>query len=593
MGTAQTEPVDVVLDEPHHDGSELYVNRVGDSAEVRLRAPEDAADAVFLRFLKDGEPRIVEATPGSQHDGEVWWHAELPLRNPSVSYRWLLTGGRPGYRWLNGTGAYPYEVTPADDFRVLAQPAGAEWHLSAVGYEVYLDRFARSGAVRALPSWAVPRDWGREPESQTHATNFELFGGDLLGVEQHLDHITSLGANMIWLTAFFPAESSHRYDPSSYDRVDPLLGGEEALVSLLRAAHERGVRIFGDISLDHVGSTHEWFTVARDDPSSVERGFFLFDRSETHAFAAWRGAREFPRFDWRSDDLRTRLSGTARRWLDLGLDGWRIGAADMVGRYRDLDLNADVARWFRRELGEVPLVAEYWNDFRADLDGLGWHGVMNYCGFLRPVWWWLRSDSGAGAVFDVFTSAEAPSYDAHQASIVMGDARAGMPWDAVLHSWLLLDSHDTPRFRTVSGSVERQLVGVGLQMTTPGVPMLYAGDEVGLEGLSGRGSRHTMRWDGEDRWDQRLLADFRKLIALRRSSDALARGGLRLAHVGDDVMLYLRESKVERVLCLAARAPHPPLRVPFDNLETLYGDDVRDGVLPSHGPAFHAWRIAS
>jgi alpha-glucosidase len=156
----------------------------------------------------------------------------------------------------------------------------------------------------------------------------------------------------------------------------------------------------------------------------------------------------------------------------------------------------------------------------------------------------------------------------------------------------MLDSHDTPRFRTVCGSRERQLVGIGLQMTTPGVPVLYAGDELGLEATSGRGSRTPMPWRDSPRWDDSLLAEYRRLIALRRSSDALAHGGLRFAHARDDVLLYLRESNAERVLCLAARAPHRPLRVPFTQLETLYGDDAVDGVLPSHGPAFHAWRIS-
>jgi alpha-glucosidase len=585
MGSVD-EPLAVALDRPHHDGSELYVDRFGDSAELRLRAPAGAADAVFLRYVKDGEPRIVEAEALEQH-GEVWWRAELPLRNPTVTYRWLLTGGTLGYRWLNGTGAYPYEVTPGDDFNLNAEPPNADWHLSSVGYEVYLDRFATSGATHALPSWAIAREWGRPPDAGIRATNVEFYGGDLAGVEQRLDHIASLGGNLIWLTPFFPAGSTHRYDPASFDRVDPLVGGEDALASLVGAARARGMKVFGDFSLDHSGVTHDWFTRARDDVASIERGFFLFERSEKHGHATWRGAHEFPRFDWRSDELRVRVARSMKRW---DLDGWRIGAADMVGRYRELDLNADVARWLRGELGDIPLVAEYWHDYRPDVDGLGWHGVMNYSGFLRPVWWWLRSGA-LDQAFDIFTAAAAPAYDGVQASTVMGDARAGVPWEAVLHSWLPLDTHDTPRFRTVSGSRDRQVVGVGLQMTTPGVPMVYAGDELGLEAQSGRGSRIPMPWEHPERWDDALLADYRRLIALRRESDALARGGLRFAHVGADALLYLRESRAERVLCLASRAPHRPLRVPFPHLETLYGADAQDGVLPADGPAFHAWRV--
>jgi alpha-glucosidase len=196
-------------------------------------------------------------------------------------------------------------------------------------------------------------------------------------------------------------------------------------------------------------------------------------------------------------------------------------------------------------------------------------------------------------MFDIFASAPAPSYGGGQAASVMQAFRSGIPWDAALHSWVLLDSHDTPRFGNVSGSRERQLVGLGLQMTSPGVPMVFAGDEVGLEGVSGYDTRRTMPWDHPERWDRQLLDAYRTLIRLRRSSDALARGGIRYVHAGDDAILYLRETKVERLLCLAARAPHDAISVPFTDLETLYGEDAHGGVLPAGGPAFHVWRVSS
>jgi alpha-glucosidase len=578
------------LAQPHHDGSELYVDRLGDSAELRLRAPRGAAKAVLLRYVRDGEPRTVAATP-QEVGGEVWWRAELPLRNEVVAYRWLLTGGSLGYQWLNAIGVHPHEVTPHADFRLNAGTGGPAWHLSAVVYEIFLDRFASSGASRPLPSWAIPRAWNRPPDPTTRYPHRELYGGDLAGVEEHLDHIESVGANVLYLTPFFPGESNHRYDPETYDRVDPLLGGEEALASLLRAAHARGFKVVGDLSLDHSGVTHDWFKAAQADESSVERSFYLFDRSETHGFESWLGYKEMPRFDWRSPELRTRLELAVRRWLEFGLDGWRLGAAGSIGRYAGIDLNAEVAHLTRAQAGDALLVGEYWNDFQPDLDGRGWHGVMNYGGFLRPTWWWLRDESLGPEVLDVFSSAPAPTYGAAEAADVMQAARAGAPWDASLHSWLLLDSHDTPRFANVSGSRERYVVGLGLQMTTPGVPVVFAGDELGLEGAWGYDGRRTMPWDRRDTWDETLLDAYRRMIALRRSSDALARGGIRYVHATDDALVYLRETRVERLLCLAARAPHEPLRVAFAELETLYGEDAHDGVLPSGGPAFHVWRI--
>jgi len=261
------------LVEPHHDGSELYVERFEDSAELRLRVPDGAADSVFLRYVRDGEARTVEATAAARTAGETWWRAEVPLRNPVLSYRWLLTGGRLGYRWVNGTGTHRHEVAPPDDFKLTFDAGGPGWHLTSVVYEIFIDRFAAGGDRRAIPAWALRRDWNSVPQVATRNTNRELFGGDLAGIEQRLDWIEALGANTIYLTSFFPAQSTHRYDVASFDHVDALLGGDDALISLEKAAHSRGMKVVGDLPLDHSGDRHEWFRRARADPTSVERTF--------------------------------------------------------------------------------------------------------------------------------------------------------------------------------------------------------------------------------------------------------------------------------------------------------------------------------
>ena len=257
----------------------------------------------------------------------------------------------------------------------------------------------------------------------------------------------------------------------------------------------------------------------------------------------------------------------------------------MTGRFRALDLNHEAARFVRDAADGGLIIAEHMHDFRADLDGTGWHGVMNYSGFMRPTWWWLRD---AGYDQDIFTQAPAPSYGGAEMLEVVRRFRAGVPWNGTLHSWVMLDSHDTPRFRTVAGSRERQLVGIGLQMTTPGVPKVFMGDELGLEGRWGEDARRPMPWGD---FPDDLIDTYGRLAGLRRSSDALARGGVRYVHVSDDAVAYLRETKGERLLCLAARADHDPIVTPFASLETLHGDDTVGGVLPSHGPAFHIWRI--
>jgi alpha-glucosidase len=582
------------LAEPHHDGSDLYVlerpDELGGNAVLRVRMRRGAADSVLLRYLRDGEPNTVAAVVDEEAGGETWWRAELPMTSPVMRYRWLLAGGEAGYAWLGGRGLSETEMPGGDDFALAVDPGAPAWHAESVVYEIFPDRFAASGAERTAPSWAVPRAWDRLPEGRGRNTPREWFGGDLPGVEQRLDHIESVGANVIYLTPIFPAGSTHRYDASSFDRVDPLLGGDEALASLARAAHARGLRLVGDLTLNHCGVTHEWFERALADPAAPERELFYFDSTEKHGYAAWLGVRTLPTLDWRSGELHERMHRILRRWLDAGLDGWRIDVANMVGRRRDVDLNHRVAAWTRDVVGGSLLVAEHGHDFRPDLDGCGWHGVMNYAGFLRPAWWWLK---GEHVTEDVFSEAPAPAYTGRDAVSVMRAFRAGVPWDATLNSWTLLDSHDTARFRTVTGSRDRHLVGLGLQFTTPGVPMLFAGDELGLEGAWGEDARRTMPWDARETWEETLLDATTRLATLRRASGALARGGIRYVHVSDDAIAYLRETRSERLLCLASRAPHEPIVTPYTEVETLYGEDARDGVLPAHGPAFHVWRISN
>jgi alpha-glucosidase len=572
-----------LLDQPHHDGSDVYA--AGDG-RLRVHVPPPV-DLVALRYVEDGEARAVEA----EHEGDGWWAAQLPVTNPVMRYRWLLSGGDFGLSWLNGLGLVDHEVPDADDFVLTTDPPGPDWHLNSVVYEIFPDRFATTGAGGDPPEWAVPRDWHRLPTGRGPETPYEWYGGDLPGVEAHLDHIEALGANVIYLTPIFPAGSTHRYDATTFDRVDPLLGGDEALASLTRAAHARGMRVISDLTTNHTGDKHEWFT-------GGERDLYLFD--ESGDYEAWWGIKTLPKLNWLSPELGRRLQAVSRRWLEppYSLDGWRVDVANMSGRTGGTDVNAQVAPTVREALGEdALLVAEHFHDFRPDFRG--WHGVMNYAGFSRPVWTWLRGDLDL-RYFEL--PVPMPRRLGGASVATMRAFRAGVPWSFTLHSWAILDSHDSPRFRTMAGSQERQLVGVGLQMTTPGVPMVFAGDELGLEGEWGEDARRTMPWERPESWNDQLLAAYRRLISLRRSSTALARGGIRYVFVDDDVIAYLRETREERLLCLATRDDHAPVRVPLATLdarelETLYGDDAEleggDAVLPAAGPSFHVWRLTN
>ena len=605
-----------VLAQPHHDGSELYAPeppaQLGDETTVFLRVPRSApVEQVALRYVTDGEPYVAAAEIDRETGADTWWRATFPVANPATPYRWLLSGGSYGYAWLNAAGVQSFDVPDADDFVATPEPGGPDWHLGSVVYQVFPDRFASAGLDVEAPEWAIRRSWDELPTGRGPETPFEWYGGDLVGLAERLDHISELGANVLYLTPFFPAGSTHRYDASSLDTVDPLLGGDEALAALTRAAEARGIRVLGDLTTNHVGAAHDWFTAALGG-REPERGFFTFDPELASGYECWHGVPSLPKLNYASTELRGRIyageDSAVRRWLEppFGLAGWRIDVANMTGRLGAVDRLAEVATGTRAAaLAARPdalVVAEHAHDSRADLQAGRWYGTMNYPGFTRPVWQWLRSDdlpAGAGAFFEIPVAV--PRQPGQAVVETMRRFRAGVPWRSRLHSWVILDSHDTARFRTIAGSRERQLVGVGLQMTSPGVPMVFAGDEIGLEGEWGEDARRTMPWDRRETWDTEALAAYRKLAAIRRKSTALARGSQRFAHVSTDAIAYLRESADEVVLCLAARAEHERIRLSQKTLgatsaETLYGDDLHidgdDVVLPAGGPAFHAWRIA-
>ena len=344
----------------------------------------------------------MRAVIDEETETETWWRARFPVWNPAATYRWVVAGGELGYAWVNGLGLAQHDVADADDFVLPLAGGGPDWHLESVVYEIYPDRFARGGVDAERPEWAIERAWVSCRPVAGPTASRELFGGDLRGVEQQLGHVEALGANVLYLTPVFPALSTHRYDATSFDRVDPLLGGDEALASLTRAAHARGLRVVGDLTTNHTGRGHDWFQAALADQAAPERQLYYFDDSIPNGYESWIGIASLPKLDWRSEELHRRMRAIVRRWLEppYELDGWRIDVAQMTGRWRALELTAEAARAVRTALEEARpdglLVAEHGHDYRLDLRGDGWHGAMNYAGFLRPVWTWLRGDELPG-----------------------------------------------------------------------------------------------------------------------------------------------------------------------------------------------------
>ncbi|MGN6206609.1 alpha-amylase family glycosyl hydrolase, partial [Humibacter sp.] len=348
--------------QPHHDGSPLYVSdqapRLGDTVRVRVRIPRSFGPvrAVRTRSNPDHEPRFADASSVGSTPGWDWWEASIEVENPVHGYRFLITRGDGSSVWLNATGLWTTETLDVDDFRLVAYDAPPEWASSSVLYQVFPDRFARSALAdtRRLPKWALPANWTDPVDDVPPGRSKQFYGGDLDGAAERLDYLADLGVTLVYLTPVFPGRSNHRYDASSFHQVDSLLGGDEALARFTAAAHERGLKVIGDLTTNHCGDGHEWFRAAYGHPDAPESDFFYWLNDEHTEYVSWLGVSSLPKLNWASQELRRWFiegpESVVAHWLKppFSLDGWRIDVANMTGRYREDDFNAEVRRTIRR-----------------------------------------------------------------------------------------------------------------------------------------------------------------------------------------------------------------------------------------------------
>ena len=548
----------------HHDGSELYVQhgelKLGGIVELSIRIPTSLKlEKVSIRTVKDGEPVFIPANKNDSNAGFDWYVAKLEIHNPRTSYRWLISGGDVAYGWLNQEGWQSHDVNDGADFIVTPFQDIAPWSRHAVFYQIFPDRFASSGRKYSLPHWVVPRRWDQLPEGASPNTGREYFGGDFWGVAERLDYLQELGIDVLYFTPFFPAGSTHRYDAATFDEVDPLLGGNEALIHLVELAHARGMKVLGDITLNHSGNTHEWFKAAQEN-NPMYREFYIFNEKFECGYESWLGHSSLPKFNYRSEALQEKLitgeQSVIKKWLrpPFNLDGWRVDVANMSGRLGELDMTHEVARMTREAVHSVSpekiLIAEHNHDAGPDLNGDGWQGNMNYTAFRNPVWNWLVDEAfEKPGRHGFFPKASGPEMVA-----IIRSFASRQPWNTYSASWNLLGSHDSARVRTMVESHEKHRAASLLLFTLPGSPMIFAGDEIGVPGKWGEDARTTHPWDGHLEWDKEILAFYKELIALRKSSSALTRGGLRFLEIQNDYLIYLRESKQEKLLICVARA---------------------------------------
>ncbi len=412
----------------------------------------------------------------------------------------VLAPGAPTLWPLPRRGSFAYHV---DDEQV------PDWLRDAVIYQVFVDRFATDGGR----PFAEP------------ATPGGFYGGTLRGVVEHLDHIIGLGATCIWLSPVFPSPSHHGYDATDLRTVEPRLGSEDDLRTLVAAAHAAGVRVILDFAVNHVSSDHAAFQRAIRDLDSPEASWFTFTEWPDQ-YLSFFGVRDHPQVDCDDPGAREYMIDSARRWLDLGVDGFRCDYAQGPSHAFWSEFRAETRRSKADSItiGEVVETPALQRTYRGRLDG-----CLDFV--------LLQALRG----FFAFADTRASDLDSFlRRHFEFFDDGLVMP--------SFLDNHDMNRFLwVVQGDVRRLRLAALCQFTLPGPPIVYYGTEVGVsqrrdvryEDGSGHPeeSRLPMLWSGDQ--DTALLELYRRLIGVRQADPTLWRGDRATVALDDAAGLYL------------------------------------------------------
>jgi cyclomaltodextrinase / maltogenic alpha-amylase / neopullulanase len=450
------------------------------------------------------------------------------------------------------------------------EPETPDWVRDAVFYQIFPDRFARSLSV---PKPAHIDEWGAPPTPHGYQ------GGDLLGVVEHLDYLSDLGVNAIYFTPIFQSASNHRYHTHDYHKVDPMLGGNEALRRLIDEAHRRKIQVvldgvfnhasrgffqFHDILENGENSAYlDWFTV---------HGFPLnaYDHSKAPGYGAWWNLHALPKFNVETPAVREFLFGVARAWIDFGIDGWRL---DVASEIRDDSFWREFRVRVRAGNPDAYILGEVWSEAAHWLQGDMWDAVMNYLFTRACIAFFIGDEVDVEEIRRTsFRSVDPTGAPAFADALKRLNEHYHPNVTAVLMN--LLSSHDMPRFVTLARGDQSALrLATLFQMTYPGAPSIYYGDEIGMAGGHDPANRAAFPWHKKDDWDRDLLRDFQRLIALRNAHPALRRGSFVPIRAKDDVFAYLRQDESESFL-IAINSARNTRRVDLD-LAGRLGDGTR------------------
>lgn len=461
----------------------------------------------------------------SYTDSEAeYYSAAVPLTDRRFSYIFMLEceDGKTRYLSEEGlTGDYDHTLAYFNFFQYTSQfPCDAmtvpDWVRSAACYQIFPERFAVGSSLKDMGY--VNTAWGAKPAPDS------FYGGDLVGIRERLGYLSDLGVNVLYLTPVFCSPSNHKYDTTDYENVDPAFGGNTALRELIRDAHSRGIRVILDGVFNHCSRRHPFFLDAqKNGKDSPYYDWFLWREDGT--YLTFGSVKAMPKLNTGNPEVIHYFCDVAVRWMrDYGADGWRLDVADEIS-HRFLRTFREAVR---AQNGDAVIIGEDWHRAMRYLNGDEYDGTMNY-GLTKAC-----LDLLAFETIDSSTFRDRLVRLYHTYSVA-----------ASLKMLNLLDSHDTERFLTrVKGDSRRFHAAAAILFFYPGIPCVYYGDEIGMEGGDDPDCRRCFDWEREN-WDMQTRCFIRQLVELKKGP-ALSHGDFGMDEE-NGIITLTRSSPMQRV----------------------------------------------
>ena len=453
---------------------------------------------------------------------------------------------------LGGIGQIYFNEPISYQITIYSKKDVPSWYREGIIYQIFVDRFfngeEEGKVLNPKKNTFIYGNWDDSPmyikDMSGNIVRWDFYGGNLLGVKKKLKYIKSLGVSVIYFNPIFDSPSCHKYDTGDYEKIDPMFGDEEIFKDLCREAEKLGMRIILDGVFSHTGSDSKYFNKFGNYDSlgayqSLQSPYYRWYRFNDYPklYETWWGFSNMPNVDELNpsylDYIIRNKNSVIEKWLKLGAGGWRLDVAD--------ELPDEFIKILKKKLKEVKsdgvLIGEVWEDAsnkvsynrkREYLFGNELDSVTNYP--LRQI------------ILDLVRNYIGSKYFIRKYLSL----KENYPKEYFYSTMNMLGNHDTERVLTMlNNNVNLLKEAVVIQMTLPGVPLIYYGDEAGLTGGKDPDNRKSYPWGKENK---DILEFYKKISAIRVGEEALKSGEIEFLENNNGILGYERILNSDRII---------------------------------------------